>query len=170
MKLIKPAHIRGNKVMKKLSTFILLIAGIACGAPPVMAETAASATGHANKKSASKKVAAAHKHEAQEIDEKEPDTSGLQPIAFNCELGNKITIYSRTNDDQQIALHWNKHTHLMTRVGTTTGAQRFENAQSGLVWIGIPAKGMLLDSKHGRQLANECRNADQAAQKVAEKS
>jgi hypothetical protein len=31
----------------------------------------------------------------------------------------------------------------------------------GLIWIGIPAKGMLLDSKQNRQLANECRNAEQ---------
>ncbi len=154
--------------MKKLSAFILLIAGIACGASPVMAGTAATANGHAGKKATAKK--AAHKHEAQEADEKEPDISGLQPTAFNCELGNKITIYSKASDDQQIALHWNRHTHLMTRVTTTTGAQRFENAKSGLVWIGIPAKGMLLDSKHGHQLANECKNSEQAAQHVAEKS
>ena len=31
----------------------------------------------------------------------------------------------------------------------------------GLVWIGIPAKGLLLDSKKGQQLANECKNAEQ---------
>ncbi|MCY1251071.1 hypothetical protein D9M72_647880 [compost metagenome] len=30
------------------------------------------------------------------------------------------------------------------------------------MWIGIPAKGMLLDSKQGRQLANECKDAEQA--------
>jgi len=57
--------------------------------------------------------------------------------------------------------------HSMHRVSTTTGAHRFENAKNGLVWIGIPAKGMLLDSKKGKQLANECRSPEQAAQKVA---
>jgi hypothetical protein len=49
-------------------------------------------------------------------------------------------------------------------VGTTTGAKRFENANYGLIWIGIPSKGMLLDSKLNRQLANECRTPEQEAE------
>ena len=31
----------------------------------------------------------------------------------------------------------------------------------GIVWIGIPAKGILLDSRKGQQLANECKSAEQ---------
>jgi hypothetical protein len=50
----------------------------------------------------------------------------------------------------------------MDKVGTTTGAMRYENTKIGLVWIGIPSKGILLDSKQNRQLANECKDADQA--------
>jgi hypothetical protein len=50
----------------------------------------------------------------------------------------------------------------LSRVATTTGAQRFENEKSGLVWIDIPAKGMLLDSHHGHQLANECKTTKMA--------
>ncbi|MEF9927680.1 MAG: hypothetical protein RR804_07565, partial [Massilia sp.] len=65
-------------------------------------------------------------------------------------------------DDKHIALRWKKRLHRLSRVGTTTGANRFENRLYGLVWIGIPAKGMLLDSKQGRQLANECKDAEQA--------
>jgi hypothetical protein len=37
----------------------------------------------------------------------------------------------------------------------------------GLIWIGIPAKGMLLDSKQNRQLANECKDAEQAKPTLA---
>ena len=48
-------------------------------------------------------------------------------------------------------------------MGTTTGALRFENPHWGLIWIGIPAKGILLDSKLNRQLAHECKNAEQMA-------
>lgn len=92
----------------------------------------------------------------------EPDTAGAVTTDFNCELGNRITIYSNEADDKHIALRWKKRLHRLTRVGTTTGAQRFENQLFGLIWIGIPAKGMLLDSKQNRQLANECRNAEQA--------
>jgi hypothetical protein len=31
------------------------------------------------------------------------------------------------------------------------------------VWIGIPAKSLLLDSVHGHQLANECKTDDPSA-------
>ncbi|HAT29713.1 MAG TPA: hypothetical protein DCW29_02320 [Janthinobacterium sp.] len=92
----------------------------------------------------------------------EPDTTGATSTDYNCELGNKITIYSNTTDDQHIALRWQKRIHRLSRIGTTTGAQRFENHLYGLIWIGIPAKGMLLDSKHNHQLANECKDAEQA--------
>lgn len=82
-------------------------------------------------------------------------------LEYNCELGAKITIFRNEGDDSHIALRWKKRIHRLERVGTTTGALRFENLSYGLIWIGIPSKGMLLDSKLNRQLANECKNADQ---------
>ncbi|MYN07522.1 lysozyme inhibitor [Pseudoduganella aquatica] len=91
----------------------------------------------------------------------EPGVEGSTVVDFDCELGNKITIYQNAGDDNFIALRWKKRLHRLKRVGTTTGANRFENKLYGLIWIGIPAKGMLLDSKQNRQLANECRNAEQ---------
>ena len=94
-------------------------------------------------------------------DADEPSVTGATVVDFDCELGNKITLYKSDADDSHIALRWKKRLMRLTRVGTTTGAQRFENKLLGLVWIGIPAKSMLLDSKGGHQLANECRNAEQ---------
>lgn len=78
-----------------------------------------------------------------------------------CELGNKVTLYRNAADTDHMALRWNQRVHQMTRVSTSTGADRFENTKFGLVWIGIPAKGMLLDAKRGQQLANECKDAEQ---------
>jgi len=98
--------------------------------------------------------------------EQAPNLAHMRATAYDCELGNTLTIYKDPGDDRQIALQWKKRTHRMTRIPTTTGAERFENPDSGLVWIGIPAKGMLLDSKKGRQLANECRNEEQKRQVV----
>jgi len=154
--------------MKTLSAFAFLIAGLACGISPAMAENAPSSPAPSAKKALVKKAPAAKK-EAHAEDDDEPEVKGMHSTAFDCELGNKLTIYRDTNDDQQIALHWNKRMHRMMRVGTTTGAHRFENVKTGLVWIGIPAKGMLLDSKKGKQLANECKSPEQAGQKVAER-
>ncbi|WP_343732426.1 hypothetical protein [Duganella sp.] len=111
----------------------------------------------------SKKAAAAKPVEPKAPDEEadEPAITDSAVTEFDCELGNKITIYTNASDDAHIALRWKKRLHRLTRVGTTTGANRFENKLYGLIWIGIPAKGMLLDSKQNRQLANECRNAEQ---------
>jgi hypothetical protein len=119
-------------------------------------------------KTSKAKSKAKAKAETKPVEPKAPDEDVDEPVVtdsnvtdFDCELGNKITIYANTTDDAHIALRWKKRLHRLTRVGTTTGAQRFENKVYGLIWIGIPAKGMLLDSKLNRQLANECRNAEQ---------
>lgn len=92
----------------------------------------------------------------------EPSVAEHKATDYACELGNKITIYSHADDSNSIALRWKNRLHRLTREATTTGAQRFENKLAGLIWIGIPAKGMLLDSKVNRQLANECKTSEQA--------
>jgi membrane-bound inhibitor of C-type lysozyme len=90
------------------------------------------------------------------------DIAGATATEYSCEQNNKITIYHYDNADSYIALRWKKKIHRLDRVGTSTGALRFENKAVGLIWIGLPTKGMLLDSKQNRQLANECKNAEQS--------
>jgi len=114
------------------------------------------------KKARARKAAPVEEEHALASTEPDPDISGSVTVDFDCELGNKVTIYTNESDSANIALRWKKRLHRMTRVGTSTGASRFENTMFGLVWIGIPAKSMLLDSKANRQLANECKNADQS--------
>ena len=94
-------------------------------------------------------------------EDREPETAGSTGLDYNCALGDKVTIFSNAEDDKHIALRWNKRLMRLTRVETTTGAHRFENRRQGMVWIGIPAKGILLDSRKGQQLANECKSAEQ---------
>lgn len=118
-------------------------------------------------KSSKGKKAAAAPVVAGPIEEPEPDITDTRVTEYACELNNKITIYTNESDDSHIALRWKKRLHRLSRIGTTTGALRFENTNYGLIWIGIPAKGMLLDSKLNRQLANECKNPEQAAPEVA---
>lgn len=142
---------------------------IACGLALACATTLAAAPAAP---ADGAKPAKAHKAKAQPkrtaapeatpaADEAEPDITDTTVTEYNCELGNKITTYHNDKDESHIALRWKKRLHRLTRIGTTTGARRFENAMFGLVWIGIPAKGMLLDSKLNRQLANECKSPEQ---------
>lgn len=141
----------------------LLACSLAMAAAALCAAPAANAA--EPKKPVKAKAASKSKNHPKAVDvvasEPEPDISDTTTTDFDCELGNKVTTYHNDNDDSHIALRWKKRLHRLTRVGTTTGAKRFENPTFGLVWIGIPAKGMLLDSRLNRQLANECKNAEQ---------
>ncbi|MET0983174.1 MAG: hypothetical protein ABWY02_13815 [Telluria sp.] len=101
------------------------------------------------------------------VEEAEPDITDTKVTEYNCELNNKVTIYTNENDDAHIALRWKKRLHRLERVGTTTGALRFENTNFRLIWIGIPSKGILLDSRLNRQLANECKTVEQSEPLVA---
>jgi membrane-bound inhibitor of C-type lysozyme len=120
----------------------------------------------ASKAAKAKKSKEAPKQEVAD-DEPEPDITDTVTAEYACELNNKVTIYTNEKDSGHIALRWKNRLHRLDRVGTTTGALRFENTKFGLIWIGIPSKGILLDSKLNRQLANECKNAEQAKPLVA---
>lgn len=153
--------------MAKLISKTLLACGIAMAATTLCVPSSFAADTKkpvkAKVKSKPAKVKAAVEEDSLRpaVHEDEPDVTDTSSVDFNCELGNKVTVYSNDVDKDSIALRWKKRLHRLTRVGTTTGAQRFENRNFGLIWIGIPAKGMLLDSKLNRQLANECKNAEQ---------
>ena len=149
-----------------LACGLALAAGALVAAPSASAAPAASAKASDVKKPAAKAGKARAKAKAApapepDSTEPEPDITDTTTTEFECELGNRVTTYHNVNDDSSLAVRWKKRLHRLTRVGTTTGAQRFENTTFGLIWIGIPAKGMLLDSKLNRQLANECKNAEQ---------
>lgn len=126
------------------------------------------------KKAAKKAAPAAAAGDALIADENEEDLGeanieGSTVTEYNCELGNRITTYNNEADDKYMAIRWKNSVHRLRRVGTSTGANRFENRKYGLVWINIPSKAMLLDSRKGQQLANECRNPEQQKALAAKK-
>ena len=84
-------------------------------------------------------------------------SGSVMALDMTCESGKRMAVFGDQNRDNVIELHWGGDAYQMQRVSTTTGAHRFENVSSGLVWISIPAKAMLLDSKLGAPVANECR-------------
>ncbi len=155
--------------MHKLSHKVLIasfIASCTLLAAAVQAQTSAThkPANHAAAKPAAKAAPAADKNAATDDDDDEnktPDTNGSEVTEYNCDHGQKITLYRNPGDDKFIAMRWQKHIMRMRRIATSTGADRFENRRHGMLWIGIPAKSMLLDSKKGQQLANECRDAEQ---------
>ncbi|WP_230414425.1 hypothetical protein [Collimonas silvisoli] len=138
---------------------VLLCASLAVVAPQVQAQTSTKKTAKKAVKKPAAKAAPAEVDDGE--DEGTPDVKTSLTVDYKCELGNKLTIFTNAEDDKHIALRWGTTLRRLTRVPTTTGANRFENRKYGLLWIGIPAKGILLDSKTGHQLANECKSAEQ---------
>ncbi len=149
--------------MTKFLSALFLMAGLALVLPVSHAQTEPVAPKKAVKKKAvkKKKVVANKDEQSSDKEDEKVDTSGLASTHYTCEMGDKVTIHRKPNDDKQITIRWRNRLHNLVRVSTTTGADRFEGPKSGLVWVGIPSKGMLLDAHKGRQLANECMDAKQ---------
>lgn len=141
-----------------MKTFVIRIAGLLVAGAALCAPYAAQAEALQGKVKAKQSRHAATV--AKDEDEAEPDIHLSKNFDYQCELGNSITMYTNQDDPQHMAMRWKKRLYRLTRVETTTGASRFENPKAGFVWIGIPAKGLLLDSHKGQQLANECKTAE----------
>ncbi|MCA1322968.1 hypothetical protein [Herbaspirillum sp. alder98] len=81
----------------------------------------------------------------------------LKTGSFSCEAGNKVELKMEGRVTDGVTLVWKGRSYTMTPVSTSTGAVRLENSGEGLTWIQIPSKSMLLNSKIGQQLANDCK-------------
>lgn len=78
-----------------------------------------------------------------------------------CELGNAVSV---TPDAGQPGSYWvqmRQHRFHMTPVTTTTGAVRLEDPHAGAMWLQLPHKSMLMNSKLGQRMADECQSANQ---------
>ena len=75
---------------------------------------------------------------------------------YSCDHGRTIRIADVPGQTDVILLTWQGKQHRLERVLSNSGAERFEELATGLVWILIPGKAMLLSTNQGRALANEC--------------
>ncbi|CAN1570812.1 hypothetical protein MCEMAEM4_03228 [Burkholderiaceae bacterium] len=78
-----------------------------------------------------------------------------------CELGNAVSV---TPDPSRLGTYWvqmRQHRYHMTPVATSTGAVRLEDKQAGAMWLQLPHKSMLMNSKIGQRMADECQSAHQ---------
>ena len=148
--------------MKKFLS-ILMAASIALAMSPVSAETTAPAANKTVKKAVKKTVKKAPAKKAVDPDEVDADVTGSIVTEYGCAEGHNITVFRNPGDPNNVAIRWGNRISRMKRVETESGAERLEHEKRGLVFIGIPAKAMLLDAKRGRQLANECKSPEQVA-------
>lgn len=88
-----------------------------------------------------------------------PHGFALPAGTYRCDLNRSVDISQVSADMQSAVVRFDKKEYKMHAVTARSGALRYEDASSGLVWLVIVGKSMLLDTKHGRQLANDCKNA-----------
>jgi hypothetical protein len=86
-----------------------------------------------------------------------PHKVAFKAGAYRCELGKRVQVRQVSADMQTAVLQWNRRDYTLRAVDARSGALRYEDSSSGLVWLMIPGKSMLLDSSQGQRLADECR-------------
>ena len=79
-----------------------------------------------------------------------------------CELGAKVAV-KQDSDPGRFLLELGRQTFRMEPALTTTGAIRLEDPATGVVWLQLGNKSMLLNQRLGKRLADACVNLHQAA-------
>jgi hypothetical protein len=81
----------------------------------------------------------------------------------NCDLKERVLLQAATDTPGHFDLVFRKARYRLVPEVTRTGAIRLEDRASGMVWLQIPAKSMLLNTRAGRREADGCRLAEQLA-------
>ncbi len=87
-----------------------------------------------------------------------------------CELGQSVHIEMDRRSPNQFYLDFKSERYHLSPVKTSTGAIRLEDEINGAVWIQLANKSMLMNSKLGQRLADECKSPAQVAVSEAMKS
>ena len=80
-----------------------------------------------------------------------------------CELGNAVHVTPDTQNADHFHVQMHKHVFHMRPVVSATGAIRLEDTQAGAMWLQLSNKSMLMNSKLGQRMADECQSPDQMA-------
>ena len=78
---------------------------------------------------------------------------------WSCNEGLSFDLKGDMKRDQIVTVHWANKNYNLPRQSTTTGADRFHDAASGMDLVVIPTKAMLFSDKDSSRLADECKTA-----------
>ncbi len=89
-----------------------------------------------------------------------------------CEMGQRVDVDSVEGKPGHFRVGFKNMHYMMVPQETTTGAVRLEDKKAGIVWLQIPSKSMMMNSKMGQRMVDGCmqseqRAATQAAQQAA---
>ncbi|MGF6572244.1 hypothetical protein SAMN05443245_3306 [Paraburkholderia fungorum] len=78
---------------------------------------------------------------------------------WSCAEGLAFDLKGDMKRDQIVTVHWANKNYNLPREATTTGADRFHDAATGMDLVVIPTKAMLFQDKDSSRLADECKTA-----------
>jgi hypothetical protein len=78
---------------------------------------------------------------------------------WSCKEGLAFELKGDMKRDQIVTVHWANKNYNLPREATTTGADRFHDASTGMDLVVIPTKAMLFQDKDSSRLADECKTA-----------
>lgn len=81
----------------------------------------------------------------------------------DCEFNQSVTIDAVDGKPGHFMLGYKTAHYHMVPEETTTGAVRLEDKKAGIVWLQIPSKSMLMNSKIGQRMVDSCMHPEQRA-------
>ncbi|KAG0162253.1 hypothetical protein DFQ30_002522 [Apophysomyces sp. BC1015] len=134
--------------------------GVLCAALIVAANACAATAGTTGAtRAATARSATAKKAAAKSVANPVPEGS----TKWACSENSAFFLSGDMKRDQVVTVHWAGKNYKLPREPTTTGADRFHDAATGLDLVVIPTKAMLFSDKNSSRLADECKTPEMVA-------
>jgi len=156
-------HFMKNVVVATLASLATLLSGAALAQSPAPAKKPAP------------KAVSAKKKPAAPVEVPLPPASGEQNAAasltmfgdYACEFKQTVTVAMNPKYDGYVDVTFGKRTWTMKPVLSSTGALRLEDVKGQTLMLQIAHKSMLMDTKIGQRLVDECQHEKQLEAKRA---
>jgi hypothetical protein len=79
----------------------------------------------------------------------------------DCEYNQSVDVDAIAEHPGMFKVRFKEVSYVMVPEETTTGAVRLTDKKAGVVWLQIPAKSMLLNSRAGQRLVDRCTQSEQ---------
>ncbi len=80
-----------------------------------------------------------------------------------CEFNLSVDVEPLPDKPGYFQVSFKKASYVMVPEETTTGAVKLRERRTGVIWLQIPSKSMLLDEREGHRLVDACTLAEQRA-------
>ncbi len=140
--------------MKVSMSLRVLVACLALGG---LSTAAVSATDAPKQPVAAKKAAPGQSLSAGQMSAADRVLTGK----VNCEFDQSIDVAPVSGKKGFFNVAYKGKTYIMVPEATTTGAVRLEDKKAGMMWLQIANKSMLMNTKAGQRMVDNCQHASQ---------